>query len=112
MSAYVRALACWAAITAWSWKAPGRPAPSASREEAVGLGDHRCVPPGPVLVLEQHQVAGAVDPGREPGALVELEREQAADLTRLGEQRPDQPGQPDRLVGEVDPEQPGVARLR
>ena len=73
--------------------------------------DRRPVPAPPVLVGEQHRLAVASGAGGEPRG-GELEQgEQAVDLGLVGHQPGEDPGQPDRLVGQVGPDQvaPDVA---
>ena len=50
------------------------------------------VPPRPVLLLERHEVAGAVDPGVAPGVVQQHQREQARRLGLVGHQRRPAPG--------------------
>ena len=79
--------------------------PSGSGECGAAAPDRGPVPPSPVLVRQQHRLAVGSGAGREPGGGQLEQREQAVDLGLVGHQAGEDPGQPDRLVGEVGPDQ-------
>ncbi len=66
----------------------------------MALGDQRAVPAAAVLLVQRDQLA-AGDPRRTPRLGEQHQREQAGDLGLVGQQRSQDPAQPDRLGGEV-----------
>ena len=78
-------------------------------QQAEPLADHGRVPAIPVLLLERDQVAVGVDPGVGAGMLEDQQRQQTTDLGVVGDQLGQEPPEPDRLGGQVDPEQPVAA---
>jgi hypothetical protein len=78
---------------------------AAGHESAVHEGqrlvDRGAVPAGPVLVLEQDQRAAGADARGAARVLEQHQREQAGGLGLVGQQRVDDAGQPDRLLGEL-----------
>ena len=77
--------------------------PGAERavQDGEALVDHRVVPPGPVLVLEQDHRPQSIGSGVAPRMLQEHQREQAPYLGFVRHQRHDEAGQADRLVTQV-----------
>jgi hypothetical protein len=69
------------------------------------LVDHRVVPAGTILVLEQDHRPPWVRPGVPARMLQEHQREQAPDLGLVGHQHQDDAGQTDRLVAQIRPDQ-------
>ena len=72
----------------------------------------RAVPAAAVLVREQHGLPAGGEPGLAAGVGEQQQREQPGHLGLAGQQRGQQPGQPDCLVAEIAPDQraPRVAR--
>ncbi len=66
------------------------------------------VPPAPVLILEEHQLASSRDPGVPPGVLEQHQREQAEGLGLVGHQQSQDPAEPDGLGAQLPADQ-GVA---
>jgi hypothetical protein len=75
----------------------GLVAAKAAAQDRLALLDQGLVPAGAVLVAEQHQ--GTVGPGprRAAGLGQQQQRQQAGHLRLVGEERGQDPGQPDRL---------------
>ncbi len=69
------------------------------------LGDLAGVVEGPVLVAQQDQVTGGVDPGRTAGVVEQHERKQPEGLGLVGHQRAEGAAQADGLVAERPPHQ-------
>jgi hypothetical protein len=67
------------------------------------------VPATPVLLLQRDQIAVGVDPGAGAGMVQQQQRQQTTDLWIVRGQLAQQPPEPDRLGGQVDPEQPVAA---
>ena len=88
------------------------PLASAPLDERDALGDRVAVPQRPVLLGERDQRAAGAGPRRAPGVGEQHEREQAGDLVVAGREPVQQPGQPDRLVGELGALQIGPGRGR
>ena len=63
------------------------------------------VPLAAVLIREQHQVAVRADAGTPAGVGEQQQREQAGHLRLARQQNGERPGEPDRLVAEVFPDQ-------
>ena len=104
VSAAVDASSCRAAMAAWSWYGPGRRSVSVRCDEGLALGDPGVVPQRPVLVVEEHQLAGRSDPRVTPRVVEEHQGEEPARLRLVGEQRHDDPCQPDGLGTQLAPD--------
>ena len=104
------AIACSAAISACTrYGAPG--AVDVWRQQLECLRDLLGVPARPVLVGQQHQPP--VDhPGVASRVLQQHQREQTVEVGAAGQQLAEQPGQPDRLGGEVGAHQVRPRRRR
>ncbi|RAO53578.1 hypothetical protein ONO86_01495 [Micromonospora noduli] len=82
-----------------AWQRPG--------DQLDALGDLVGAPPGAVLLGHRHQLTVRADPCRSAGVGEQHQRQQSGDLGVLGHQPAHQPGQPDRLGGQVGAQQPG-----
>src|SRR6185369_6145310 len=69
--------------------------------QGVALGDQLAVPGAAVLVLERDQLTARGHPRGPAGLGQEHQREQSGNLAIGRQKDPDQPGQPDRLGGQV-----------
>ena len=105
MSAGVGASSWRAAIAAWTWYGPGRPAATARSTSARPSAIARAVPARAVLVVEQHEVAALADPGVAPGVVEQHQRQQPGRLGLVGEQRDHDPRQADRLGAQLAADQ-------
>jgi hypothetical protein len=74
--------------------------------------DRRRVPARAVLLVQRHQFAALVGAGRAARVGEEHQRQEAADLGLLGQRQPRDPGQPDRLGGQLGPGQVGARARR
>ncbi len=88
----------------------GLPTPQRGVEDSRSLGDRVGVPPGAVLVFEQHQVAGTVDACRSARVVQEHQREQAQGFGFVGHQLGERSRQPDGLGAEVGAHEVGAGR--
>ena len=61
------------------------------------LGDRVPLPAAAVLLLERHQRAGGIDPGRAPGVVQQHQGEQALCFRLLGHQLHQEPAEADRF---------------
>ena len=91
-------------------EAPRGPAPQRVAHEGDPLPDGGPVPPGAILIGEQHQVAVIAEPGRPPGVGEEDEGQQAGDVRVVGQQGAQHPGQVEGPLHEVAPDQIGASR--
>ena len=93
---------CTALIAAWIWYGPGRSRRRQRRTSRLALGDQRAVPPGAVLVGEQHElaVAASVRAARRD-SVEQHQREQAQRLGLVRHQLDEQAAEPDRLGAQV-----------
>ena len=66
----------------------------------MALGDQLAVPAAAVLLVQRHQLA-AGDPDRAARLGEQHQRQQPGDLGDVGQQAAQDPGQPDRLGGEL-----------
>ena len=73
------------------------------------LGDQLPVPAAAVLLVQRDQLPVG-DADRAAGVGEQHQREQAGDLGDVGEQGAQDPGQPDRLVGELVADRRGIGR--
>ena len=92
-----------------------RPDPTGRQDrldERPALGDRGLVPAGPVLVLEQDEVAIGSHPRVPPCVVEEHECQQPGGLRLIGEQRDHGPCQPDRLGTQLAPDQRIAGRRR
>ena len=92
------------ASRAWASRACAR-----ALEQGESLGHLGVVPPGAVLLVERHELAVGVDARRRPRVLQQQQREQRPGLVLIGQQGGHEPREPDRLVLQVEAQQP-VAR--
>ena len=77
-----------------------RPGPAAAQggvQDPGALLDLATVPAGAVLVCQQDEVTGIIDPGGAPGVLEEHQRQQAGRLGLIGHELGQRLGQPDGL---------------
>lgn len=81
---------------------PGRPGPQRRRGQGGALLDRGAVPAGAVLLVEGHERAAA-GACRAAGVGEQHQREQAGDVAAAGEPGVQQPGEADRLRGQLDP---------
>ena len=88
------------------------PAPQGAAEHRCALGDLGGIPLPPVLVLQGHQVAVGVEPGRPACVVQQHQGQQARGLRLVRHQHGQHPGQPDRLGAQVLPDQVGACRGR
>jgi hypothetical protein len=79
---------------------PVRAVVAAAGQRVATFGDRGVVPAAPVLPVEGEQVAVAVAAGVPPGVLEQHQRQQPGHLGLPRHEPVEQPGQPDRLVGE------------
>lgn len=86
---------------------PGRPAGQRPDDQGPPLLDHRPVPAPPVLVLQEHRLALRPGPRVAPGVDEQQQREEPGALPLGGQQAAQYPGQPDRLLGQVEPLETG-----
>ncbi len=91
---------------------PGLPAAEGGVEHGHALFDAGPVPPGAVLVLEGHELAGGVDAGRPAGVVEEHERQQSEGLRFVGHELGQGAGQTDGLGAQARPHQVGAGRGR
>ncbi len=68
--------------------------------ERQSFGDHFLVPERAILIVEQHQFAGGVEPRRGAGMLQQEKRRQAHDLRLTLEQPQQQPSQAYRFLAQ------------
>ena len=78
-------------------------------QQREALCDLVGVPSRSVLLVERHEFAGDVDASRRSRVLQQEQREHGPRLVGVGEQLHDEPGEPDGLLLQVEPQQP-VAR--
>jgi hypothetical protein len=78
-------------------------------EDRGALGDAALVPAPAVLLVERDQLAALSAAGQPPGVGEQHEREQSGYLPVLRQPRVEPSGEPDGLLGEVHPVQPGSA---
>jgi len=86
---------------------PGR-ATQASGQEPGSLRHHLAIPPGAVLVGKDDDLALRVDAGGPPGLGEEEQREKGGGQVLVGQQGGEQPGEPDSLTAQVDPDHVGA----
>jgi hypothetical protein len=79
----------------------GRPAGQGAADQVHALGDLCGVPPAPVLFGHGDQLTVRAGPRRPAGVGQQHEREEPGHLTVFGEQPVHEPGQPDRLGGQL-----------
>ena len=95
---------------AWSWYGPGPAAADAGAHDRLSLVDHRAVPPRPVLIAQEHEVA--LDrAGRHPRLAEQHQRQQPRRLGLVGHQLDERTSEPDRLAPQRGPfrtVEPGV----
>ena len=84
-------------MAAWTWNGPGLRCASAASSRADALGDLVVVPTRPVLLVQDDEVSGIVDPCRPPRVVDEHQRQEAESLGLVGHQGAHGPGQPDRF---------------
>ena len=101
VSAAVAASSWSAAMAAWSWYGTGPAGRQRALDERPALGDPAGVPARPVLVVEQDELPVRPDPRLPASVVEEHQRQQAHDLGLVGEQRPHDPRQADRLAREL-----------
>ena len=71
--------------------------PQRRLDQGQALGDQRGVPEAAILVLQQHDIAGGVDPGRAAGVVQQHQRQQAHDRPAPGQQGVQPAAKLDRL---------------
>ena len=91
---------------------PGRPARKGGGDERDPLLDGTPVPQAAVLLRhgDERPVGGRAGPV--PGVDEEHQREQPGHLAVVGQRRVERPGEADRLLGQVDPDQRRPRRAR
>ena len=90
----------------------GRHRADAPVEHRQALGDRVAVPPRAVLLLERHEVAVSVDPGRPTRVVQQHQREQPTASGSSGISVNQHPRQPDRLLAELRAHEVGTGRRR
>ena len=91
--------------------APDRAERAGTLQRSLGLLDHRPVPSSRILIAKRNVFAVFAATGAAPGLRVQHGREETQSLRLRRHQLGDEPGQEQRLLGEVTPDRVRRARI-